>query len=434
VSALSWTGTRRSEYLERVSDEQPSARFALEIKALVEQELARISVLATLRLDGESLVLRRGSHESRADIRGTLAQWDSLPDDLRERRARQIAALLVGEGPVAAPQQPIAPPRQPRGLRWFSVFAPISIAGITAAAIALAYHFLAPRGAGPSLFASTPSVSSSSTLGSVPDPDRERTILAGTACEQTRTRVARGANVGPADSEGWVVELVLLRRGAPADLSLTPGLSKFISRVPGAKSGTLSWAPASHLRAVQRFDAEVAVSPSAPLGSGQVSGLSLVFSGPYVVPYFSEEQRGDYFMLADALAEELSATDGALFAHCANSESHHIGSWFLGSTPGRAVSSLVYFMASYSNLPVLKPNVLGALAGPPQRGHTFDAISDAASSMDRSAAATLIGRELGMISGRPEHATRLTFPFRDANRAQRASLDAARALQLANSG
>ncbi|HTA90189.1 MAG TPA: hypothetical protein VK745_11450, partial [Polyangiaceae bacterium] len=82
-----------------MSDEQPSARFALEIKALVEQELARISVLATLRLDGESLVLRRGSHESRADIRGTLAQWDSLPDDLRERRARQIAALLVGEGP-----------------------------------------------------------------------------------------------------------------------------------------------------------------------------------------------------------------------------------------------------------------------------------------------------------------------------------------------
>jgi len=159
-----------------------------------------------------------------------------------------------------------------------------------------------------------------------------------------------------------------------------------------------------------------------------------VFSGPYVVPYFTEEQRGDYFKLADALAEELGATDGALFARCASSESHHIGSWFLGSTPGRAVSSLVYFMASYSEVPVLNPNALGVVAGPPLRAHAFDVISGAASGMDRSAAATLIGRELGMVSGRPDHATRLTFPFRDANRAARASVLAARALDLANSG
>lgn len=416
-----------------MSGEQASARFASEIQALVEAELARSSAGTTLRLDGETLVLRRGSQESRADIRGTLAQWDSLPEDLRERRARQIAALLVAEGPVAAQQQQsIAPPRHE--LRWFSVFAPLAIVGLTAAAIAVAYHFLAPRGAGLSLLSSSPSAGASSSIGAPLDPDRERSILAGTACNQTRARVARGANVGPADTEGWVVELVLLRRGAPVDLSLTPGLSKFITRAPNSKTGTLTWAPAAHLHAVQRFDAEVRVSPNAPLGTGQVSGLRLVFSGPYVVPYFSEEQRGDYFMLADALAEELSATDGALFAHCANSESHQIGAWFLGSTPGRAVSSLVYFMASYSELPVLKPNVLGAVAGQPERGHTFDLISDAASTMDRSAAATLIGRELGMISGRPEHATRLTFPFRDANRAARASVLAARTLQLANSG
>jgi hypothetical protein len=417
-----------------VSDEQPGERLIAEIQALVEQELARVGVRAALRFEVDSLVLRRGGHETRAEIRGTLAQWESLPDDLRERRARQIAALLATENRAPA-EQPIAPPRQVRGLRWFSVFAPLSVVALTAIAIAVAYHFLAPQGGGPSLFGTKPTSSASGAVGAAaPDPDRERQLLAGTACDQTRARVARGANIGPADSEGWVVELVLLRRGAPVDLSLAPGLSRFITRKPGAKTGTLSWPPATHLVAVQRFDAEVALDANAAPSGSQVSGLSFVFSGPYVVPYFTEEQRGDYFKLADALADELGATDGALFAHCASSESHHIGSWFLGSTPGRAVSSLVYFMASFSEVPVLSSNALGVVSGPPLRGHAFDVISSAASGMDRSAAATLIGRELGMVSGRPDHATRLTFPFRDANRAARASVLAARALDLANSG
>jgi hypothetical protein len=117
-----------------------------------------------------------------------------------------------------------------------------------------------------------------------------------------------------------------------------------------------------------------------------------------------------------------------------NSESHHIGAWFLGATPGRAAASLIYFMASFSDTALLKPSVLGVISGSPQRGHAFDAINAAAANMDRNAAATLIGRELGMLSGRADHGTRLTFPFRDANRATRASVIAARALELANSG
>jgi hypothetical protein len=160
----------------------------------------------------------------------------------------------------------------------------------------------------------------------------------------------------------------------------------------------------------------------------------LVFSGPYVQPYFSEEQRSDYLKLADALAEELAATDGALFARCASSSSHHIGAWFLGKTPGAAAASLVYFMAGFTDVPALKPSVFGESAGPAQRGHAFDAIGAATARIDRSTAATLVGRELGAVSGRPEHGFRLTFPFRDAGRALRASVGIARSLELANSG
>jgi hypothetical protein len=420
-----------------VSGEHPGAQLASEIQALVEQELLQSGVRAPLRRERDTLVLRRGTSETSADIAGTLSQWDSLPDDLRARRVQQIAALLATDSPaqlapVAAAPRAARSAKREVGLRWYSVLAPISIALLTAGAIAVAYHYLAPRGGGPSVFGVASGGSAAQT--SSVDPDRERAALAGSACDQARRRASQGASLGPADSEGWVVELTLLRRGAPVDLTLAPGLSKFIQLKPGSKIGTLAWPPATNLSAVQRFDAEVLLSSTAPLGEGRLSGLDLVFSGPYVVPYFTEAQRGDYLKLADALADELQATDGALFARCANGDSHYLGSWFHGSTPGRAVTSLVYFMASYNDVPTLKPNVLGVLSGPPQRGHAFDVINAAAAELDRSAAATLIGRQLGMVSGGRGNATRLTFPFRDANRAERASVDAARSLQLANSG
>jgi hypothetical protein len=422
-----------------VSGEQTGPELALEIKALVEWELARAGTRRVLHIDGDSLVLRSGGAETRAEIRGTLAQWESLPDDLRERRIRQIAELLAAGNalPAVRPVQAARHVRATRaslGLRWYSGFAPVALVALTSGAIALAYHYLAPQGGAFSLFGSTPSSSGSGALTKPVDPDRERFALATSACDHTRTRVAQGANIGPADSEGWVVELALLRRGPAVDLSRVPGLSRFISRRSGERSGTVSWAPATHLAAVRRFDAEVMVEQSAPLGDGRISGVSLVFSGPYVLPYFTEDQRSDYLRLADALAEELEATDGALFARCANGQSHYIGSWFLGASPGGAVASLVYFMASYSDVPLLKPNVLGGLSGPPEHGHAFDAIGSAAARMDRNAAATLVGRELGMVSGGRDHTAHLTFPFRDANRSTRASVGAARALQLANSG
>jgi len=421
-----------------VSGEQTGAELAVQIQALVARELAQRGVRAALRLEGDFLVLRGAAGETRAELRGTLAQWESLPDDLRERRVRQIAQLLT-EGAAVPAQRPlpVAPPpevaaRRALGLRWYSALPPIAFAALTAGAVAAAYHYLAPR-AEP-LPAWSTSASASAAASARIDPDRERAWRASTACERTRARVAQGASIGPADGEGWVVELTLLRRGAPVDLTNAPGLSKFVSRSPGAQTGTLTWAPATHLTAQQRFDAEVSVNASLPLGEARISGLDLVFSGPYVQPYFSEEQRSDYLRLADALAEELGATDGALFARCASSTSHHIGAWFLGKTPGAATASLVYFMAGFTDAPSLKPSVFGDSAGPPERGRAFDAINAAAARIDRSTAATLVGRELGSVSGRPEHGFRLTFPFRDADRALRAGVGIARSLELANSG
>jgi hypothetical protein len=233
--------------------------------------------------------------------------------------------------------------------------------------------------------------------------------------------------------EGWQVELVLLRRGPVVDLSHSGSLAQFVRRDAGSKTAKLSWPRASSLVGQERFDAQIEVRVLPALGAKKISGVSLSFSGPYVVPYFTEDQRADYFLLADALADALGATDGALFAHCADSESHHVGSWFLGATPGAAVGALIYFMESYTDLPVLKPEVLGSGEETARRGHVFDAIDQAAGALSRSSVATLVGSELGMISGRPNHPARLTFPFRDGSRASRSGLSAARSLGLASS-
>lgn len=407
-----------------------------EIRALVEHELEQRGKRATVRAEGNSLVVGRGAAEGRADILGSVAQWDNLPQDLRDKRIVQIAQLLTPGPALATAAAPSK--RQTSRPGSFSSLAPLGIVLLTLVVLVLAYRFLAPGGAalgGLGRLLHGGGAPSASAAVAAPDPDQERAVLASSACDQSRARVARGANVGPADVEGWVVELVLLRRsGSGADLASAPELAKFIQRKPGATLSSVVWPGAKSLFDAKRFDAQVEVRAIPSLGAKHLNGVSLLFSGPYVAPYFTEEQRSDYFMLADALSEALKVTDGALFAHCADADAHHIGSWFLGANPGAAVASVVYFMADFSEAPLLKPDVLGTSTDPLRHGRAFDAISAAAESLDRGTAATLIGAELGMISGRPNQPARLTFPFRDANRATRASITAARALSLADSG
>ena len=410
---------------------------------MVEAELQRRGVSARVRVEGQFLVVGQGATEARADLKGSIQQWDSLPDDLQERRVQQIAQLL-GEGTRRAP---IAP-RERRSSRpgLFSFVPPLLVLVLTVGGLAVAYRYLSPnkesalttfnrwlnRGAvGSAIASAVASVTAPSYNAS--NIEHERAAIASAACGKSRTRVARGGSVGPADVEGWQVQLVLLRRGPQLDLSQSAALAPFVRRTGGSATGTLIWNKASSLMNEARFDAEVEVRALPPLGEKSVSGVSFVFSGPYVVPYFTEDRRADYFLLADALADALGATDGGLFAHCTDSHAHHVGSWFLGVTPGAAVASMIYFMESDTDLPVLKPEVLGSGTAQARHGHTFDAINRATAALTRSSVATLVGSELGMISGRPGKPARLSFPFRDGNRASRSGLEAARSLGLASS-
>jgi hypothetical protein len=408
------------------------AELVEQIRALVERALLRQGHRAELHVDGMSLIVGRGAAGARADIQGTVAQWDNLPDDLRDKRVAQIAQLLM-PGPGAT-HAALRSERRTSRPGWFSGLWTVAIVLLTGIVVLVAYRYLTPGGAALGNWGNALHGAPSTTAAPPVDADRERAALATSACDLTRGRVTRGANIGPADVEGWVVELVLLRRAGTGDLATSPALSKLIAKKPGASASTVIWPVAKSLANAKRFDAEVAVQPITSLGVDHLQGVSFVFSGPYVAPYFTEAERTDYLMLADALVEALHATDGALFARCADADAHYIGSWFLGANAGAAVGSLIYFMADFSDAPLLKPEVLGASSDPLRHGHAFDAIGAAAHSLDRGAAATLIGTELGMISGRANQPVRLTFPFRDGNRATRASVGAARALQLANAG
>jgi hypothetical protein len=417
-----------------VSGEVRDERLVEAVRGLVDRELERLGHRGVVRSEGVWLVVGKGATQTRAEVQGTLEQWEGLPDDLRQRRAHQLAELLLAKpanAPVAA-----RPQRLSNRPGWLSVIAPVLIVVATGWAVLLAYRVLSPNGASTwenlsGLFRGTsgvsPAIASSAAL------HHEPTTPSVSPCDQVRARVARGASIGPADMDGWEVELVLLRRGPAVDLAHEPALNAFLRPKSGSTASTWVWPNARSLILTQRFDAQVEVHALPALGASQLSGVRFVFTGPYVTPYFSEELRSDYLVSADALADALSATDGALFAHCANPDAHSIGSWFLGANPGAALGSLVYFMAGYSDLPVLKPEILGNGEEPARRSQAFDAINRATSGIDRATSATLLGRELGVISGRPHRPSRLTFPFRDANRAQRASLDVARAMGLASS-
>ncbi|HET7545565.1 MAG TPA: hypothetical protein VFK05_37115 [Polyangiaceae bacterium] len=431
-----------------VSGEASDEQIVQQIRAMVEAELQRRGWPDKPRCEGQQIVLGKGATQARADLSGSIKQWDSLPDDLRQRRAQQIAQLLceaTQRGPVVSRR-----PRESRAKGWnpLSFFGRVISFVLALAVIVVTYRYVrAPNRANSPLAAVdllldragavASSVASAVASTRAPSYDasnaeHERAVIASAACGKSRTRVARGGSVGPTDVEGWQVELVLLRRGPPVNLSQISALSQFVQRRAGSTTGALVWAKASSLVAEQSSNAQVEVRALPPLGKRNVSGVSFVFSGPYVVPYFTEDLRVDYFRLADAMADALGATDGALFAHCADSEAHHVGAWFLGTTPGSALASLIYFMESYSDMPVLKPEVFGSSTDPARRGHAFDSIEQAAGALGRSSVATLVGSELGMISGQPNKPARLTFPFRDGNRASRAGLQAARSLGLSS--
>jgi hypothetical protein len=161
-------------------------------------------------------------------------------------------------------------------------------------------------------------------------------------------------------------------------------------------------------------------------------GVRITMTGRYVVPYFDETGRNEVLRFARALTDSLGADYAALYARCAAGHSHHVGSWFRGPAANGAVVALVFFMGVFEDHPDLRPSALF----PNGEGSTVDAafafqsIATAAGPVKKTRAMTLLAKESGMISGTDTSVATISFPFRDGNRASRASQEIARELGI----
>jgi hypothetical protein len=257
--------------------------------------------------------------------------------------------------------------------------------------------------------------------------ERDRVARAERVCEATRSRILRGATVGPSDVEGWVVEIALVR--AAGDPASNASLGEFLQKNAEGGGMKLAWNGAKELSSVEGVDTDVEMRSDSFVANGAAAHvLHLTFRGKYVKPFFDAGDRAAYLRLANALADKLHADLGALYARCALATTHHMGAWFLGADPGAAVSALVYWMGAFNDPPYVRQNVLFPDGGEGDLATSgvVDRIRAGAKGFDRVKVRGLLSDFGGMISNTTTGPAVITFPFADANRAARASLELAR--------
>jgi serine/threonine-protein kinase len=416
----------------------------LEIHKLVEESMGRFALAGRLQIDGHHLILHGHGVPAQVEIESLIEQWPSLSIDSKHKRCQDIVRRLQQQRhgivsfapPPAKPAASVVPKillaiglLLSAGLAfWFTQRKVSPMAGLSAAgqaATTLAPTELTAESAAQAL------APTDDTQQGAADYEVERQARGLRVCRATQSRIMRGATVGPTDVEGWVVELIVFAHGNQ-DWTSAPELSQFVAK-KGVDPWRVAWATAPDLSTLEGLGTEVLITPLA-LGSqsAQYSGLTLTFRGRYVVPYFREDQRINFIRLANALSDALEAEQGALFARCDGERSHHMGAWFRGPSPAKAAAMLMFAMSGHAEVPHLQAAVLSAdQDGSFDPGYAWDQLSKLTSPLKRPRIATVVGSQGGMIAGRGEATTNLTFPFRDANRAERSSLLLAQELEIA---
>lgn len=389
--------------------EQNVTAIHAEIAEAISDSLSRFGAAGQVEVRADRAVLRGHGSTVEVDLGSLCSDWSALSSEERRQRVFALARKLA--------RARRGPPRASGSVE-------------VASRSWLAWALFALGGAVAAWFVWRP----------VPEPEtvvRKPVALAPTApvtrndraarvCEQTLSRVMRGATVGPTDVEGWVVEVAVVRPFEGRSLALDPALASFIDR------RRLIWPGAGALSEVSG-KAQVTLVEDV-LKSQQTkpfSRLRLTFSDGYVPVYFRPNERVGYHTLAHALTRRLAATRGAVYARCDHGTHHALGSWFQGQDPGEAAATLIYFMGiDAPALHIGKDHVPYGKNGEIDRVQLLAMVAQATKRLTKRRVATLIGDHAGMIAGREEGPTTITFPFRDGNRAARASLALARSVGI----
>lgn len=395
-------------------------RLSTEVTARLGEELARFGAVGDVRLQGTEAVLLHPTGPRRVSVDDWLPHWDLLDEPTRRIRVSQLARSLARPTSLPASRPPPA-----RGSNLGPWLAGGALVALVAVAAFWALREFGSRGTPPPPRHLDPGPAAAAALV----PPAAAVSRASLVCAATRARVVRGATVSVADSEGWVVEYMAFRATDPAPLHKAPILSTFFES-PGAPSGSrYIWPEEPDLATTPTSEDRVLVQPELIAGVAPPThaGVRITFVGALVDSYFRPTTRTAYFHLASALTDALDATHAALYARCADGDTHHLGSWFRGRGHEDAVTSLVYVLGSFADPPHLaEPYLHPVGAREVDRAHAFASITRVASALDRPLLASLIGHEGGMVMGKPGEAVTLTFPFEDGNRASRLSREIAR--------
>jgi hypothetical protein len=405
-----------------------------EIETRLLETLGRFGVAGTVRIDEGRAVLDGHGPAVSTDVEALVEQWGQLSPHERDRACTDASRRLAAERRALAGSGRIEP-HSGVGPATMWVGGGLVVLGLLVVGALVSGWFGAAGSAGQAA-TTVERRRMDAGIGDFEQYEREREARSARACRATSTRVARGGTVGPADTEGWVVEVALLREQAPSDLSSHPGLTKFLSREPGRTMGRFIWPGASELAGLEGATTQVVVRSAGLEGGGSRGwrGVILTFTGKYVRPYFDSAQRSVYQRVAYALVTELGATHAGVYARCATGTLHQLGSWFQGPTAGDAAGAMLYFMRAAS-----APAGGDAQAahrdggGKPAPPDLLDRIMTATAGLDRTRIATALGAQNGMISGAKQGPNTISFPFRDGNRATRSSYQLAGFLGLRQS-
>ncbi len=402
--------------LRRVSSAHDS-ELEREVETAIAEAVARFGMAGEVLIEkGEARLVGAGP-EVVTEIGNVLDTWSALAPELRTRRATEIARRLV-----TARRASLSPDVARRSLNIGRYVTPIVILCVTGAAIWLAFQYLSPGSGGlAKLFGG--GAPSATGPRNIDEYEAERTARAERACEATRARIQRGATVGPADVEGWVVEIVVLRPPDAGDPLADPALGEFISKRDDA-GARFVWSGAPDIAELEGITTEVVVAEEP---AAKLRGIRFTFKGSYVTSYFHPGTSRHFITVAAALSEKLRGRYAGLYARCAHTETHHLGAWFFGPSPAGASAALIYFMGVFHDPPQLRQSILFPEGGTDVRASDIvQRVETGLAGFDRVKVRNVVSEQGGMISGPNEGPCALTFPFSDANRASRASLELAR--------
>jgi len=379
------------------------ARILSEIQRAVEAKLVRSGAAGRVLIDGGKISLLGNGEPVSLSLDGLDERWTELAFEERERESTHLARSLQR---LRRPLSPVAPRGRSR------TFGLLVGAGLVLAG-AVIYRKVQAR-----LQLSAALEAARQLEQELNEPDRERERHAAQVCNATRARLARGGTVGPADVEGWVVELALVRQMG-ADW---PTPAPFLELPEGATSGRVSWDGAPDLTRLSGHDTRVEVRDAVwPEAGPQYRERRVTFFGSYVAPYFREREQIQLIRLGHALAEQHKATLGALYARCADGDDHHMGSWFLGTSPGTAAASLLFFMGAYAVPAQLPEEVLSSRRERPfEPEFALTNLLAAAQRLKKPELISRLGPHDGTVAGSGDAIT-VAFPFVQSDRALLAS-------------